>query len=171
MTDLLPMVKAVLSTTALRWLQLTKRLPDDLLKRKPAAGEWSATECLIHMLDTEHIFPARVEAILAGKDIPNFDPDSEGPKYTDPVPAQLAEEFARLRQSGLVILERVTIQDFDRTAVHSELGTITMRQLLHEWAAHDLNHTIQAERALMQPLITGSGPWRAYFQDHEYHAQ
>ena len=171
MTDLLPVVKAILKTTSLRWLQLTKRLPDDLLKRKPAAGEWSLTECLIHMVDTEHIFPARVEALLVGKDIPNFDPDSEGTKYSDPVPMQLLVEFARLRQAGLMVLERVTEQDFDRTAVHSELGTVTMRQLLHEWAAHDLNHTIQAERAIMQPLIIGSGPWRAYFQDHEYHAQ
>jgi hypothetical protein len=39
--------------------------------------------------------------------------------------------------------------------------------LLHEWAAHDLTHTIQAEKALMQPFIQGSGPWRFYFQDHE----
>ena len=27
----------------------------------------------------------------------------------------------------------------------------------HTWAAHDLNHTMQAERALMQPFIAGSG--------------
>jgi hypothetical protein len=27
-------------------------------------------------------------------------------------------------------------------------------------------HTIQAERALMQPFIQGSGPWQVYFQDH-----
>ncbi len=43
----------------------------------------------------------------------------------------------------------------------------TLGQLLHEWAAYDLNHTIQAEKAVMQPFIQGSGPWRSYFQDHE----
>lgn len=170
MTDILPMVKALLMTTASRWLQVTQTLPTELLNRPPATGEWSATDCLIHILDTEHIFPARVEAILAGRDIPNFDPDSEGTKYTNPIPAQLAEAFARRRQAGLLVLERVTEQDFDRTAVHSELGTITMKELLHEWAAHDLNHTIQAERAIMQPFIAGAGPWRPYFRDHEHHA-
>lgn len=32
-----------------------------------------------------------------------------------------------------------------------------------KWPAHDLNHTIQAERSLMQPFIRGCGPWRKYF--------
>src|SRR5260221_14319361 len=39
--------------------------------------------------------------------------------------------------------------------------------LVHEWAAHDLMHTVQAERALMQPFVVGSGPWRSYFADHD----
>jgi hypothetical protein len=29
-----------------------------------------------------------------------------------------------------------------------------------------LEHTVQAERALMQPFIEGCGPWRMYFLDH-----
>jgi hypothetical protein len=28
-------------------------------------------------------------------------------------------------------------------------------------------HTIQAEHALMQPFILGSGPWREFFAEHE----
>jgi hypothetical protein len=27
-------------------------------------------------------------------------------------------------------------------------------------------HTVQAERALMQPFIQGCGPWQVYFTDH-----
>ena len=167
MTDVLVMVKAVLSTTAMRWLQITKTLSIDLLNRQPAAGEWSATECLVHLLDTEHIFPARVQALLAGQPIPAFDPDTQGTTNTTSSPEQLANEFASLRQTSLAVLERVTPQDFSRTSEHSELGTVTLGQLLHEWAAHDLNHTIQAEKAIIQPFIQGSGPWRSYFQDHE----
>jgi hypothetical protein len=34
-------------------------------------------------------------------------------------------------------------------------------------AAHDLMHPVQAERAILQPLILGSGPWRLYFKDHD----
>ena len=167
MTDVLARVKAVLASTPTRWLNMTEVLPVDLLNHSPATGEWSATECLIHLLDTEHIFPARVQALLAGQAIPAFDPDTQGTKDTTSSPGKLAAEFVGLRQAGLAVLERVAPQDFNRTAEHSELGTVTLGQLLHEWAAHDLNHTIQAERALMQPFIQGCSPWRSYFRDHE----
>jgi len=40
---------------------------------------------------------------------------------------------------------------------------------VNEWAAHDLMHTVQAERALMQPFLAKSGPWRPYFADHDIH--
>jgi hypothetical protein len=39
--------------------------------------------------------------------------------------------------------------------------------MLQTWAAHDLNHTVQAERALMQPFMRGCGPWRHFFRAHE----
>jgi hypothetical protein len=167
MTDVLDMVKAVLASTPSRWLNMTQVLPVDLLNSQPAAGTWSATECLIHLLDTEHIFPARVQALLAGQAIPAFDPDTQGTKKTISSPGKLAAEFVGLRQASLAVLERVAPQDFNCTAEHSELGTVTLGQLLHEWAAHDLNHTIQAERAVMQPFIQGCGPWRSSFRDHE----
>jgi hypothetical protein len=32
-------------------------------------------------------------------------------------------------------------------------------------------HTVQAERALMQPFVAGSGPWRGYFADHDVAAK
>ncbi|SRR5579883_47578 len=166
MTDVLTMVKAVLAKTPANWLNITT-LPIELLTRQPAVGEWSATACLIHILDTEHIFPRRVQALLQGEPIPSFDPDMEGIKRSALSPEQLAHEFARLRQTNLELLERVTPQDFGRTSIHSELGPVTLEQLLHEWAAHDLNHTMQAERAIMQPFIQGSGPWRFYFKGHE----
>ena len=167
MTDVLVMVKAILSTTAARWLTMTETLPVDLLNRQPAAGEWSATACLLHLLDTEPIFPARVQALLTRQAIPAFDPDTQGTKETTSSPGKLATEFASLRQASLAVLERIAPQDYNRTAEHSELGTVTLGQLLHEWAAHDLNHTMQAEQAIMQPFIQGSGPWRSYFQNHE----
>ncbi len=44
---------AVLSTTAARWQSLTELLPVELLSRAPAINEWSAIECLQHLVDTE----------------------------------------------------------------------------------------------------------------------
>jgi hypothetical protein len=79
----------------------------------------------------------------------------------------MAAEFAQHRAASLTALSRVKPADLSRTARHSELGMVTLSELLHEWAAHDLMHTVQAERALMQPFIAGCGPWRPYFKDHD----
>ncbi len=168
MRDLLETVKAVLSTTPTRWSSLTENLSTDLLARNPLPGEWSAIECLCHLLDTERwIFPKRVQALLVGEDLVAFDPDKQGTHYTSQDPKQLSEEFAQLRKGSLVELENVMSQDLSRSAKHSELGAVTLGELLHEWAAHDLMHTVQAERAILQPLIVGSGSWRSYFKDHD----
>ncbi len=159
---------AVLSTTPSRWLALTEQLPLDLLTRPPAPGEWSALECLQHLVDTERwVFPARVGYLLAGQDFPDFDPDSQGSAPDgDQSPAGLAAEFAHLRAEALRGLELVTPADLACQARHQELGLVTLGELLHEWAGHDLMHLVQAERALMQPFIQGCGPWQPYFRDH-----
>ena len=168
MNNLLETVKAVLSTTTTRWLSLTESLPQDLLARNPLPNEWSAMDCLCHLLDAERwIFPKRVQALLVGENFVAFDPDKQGTHYTTQDPKQLSEEFAQLRKSSLIELDKVNLEDLSRSARHSELGLVTLEELLNEWTAHDLMHTVQAERAIMQPFIRGSGPWRFYFKDHD----
>ena len=166
--NILMRVRPVLTTTPVRWTNLIQALPAELLSEPPAPGEWSARECLQHLVDTERsVFPVRIKAILAGKDFPAFDPDAQG---TTPDVNQslidLMSEFTRLRSEGLDTLAQVTPGDLPRRARHAELGMVTMSELLHEWAGHDLMHTVQAERALMQPFIRGCGPWQSYFVDH-----
>jgi hypothetical protein len=173
MDDFLSRVNAVLSTTPARWLTITQALPPALLERAPAAGEWSAVDCLRHLLDTErYVFPPRVQAFLEGRDLVAFNPDSEGtPAGQDDDPAAMAAEFARMRSESLAALSHLTPADLARTARHSELGQVTLGEMLHEWAAHELMHTVQAEQALMQPFIAGSGPWRVYFTAHDVEAR
>jgi hypothetical protein len=166
---LLSHVRTILATTPARWLSLAELVPTDLLTRPPADGQWSASECLRHLLDVERaVFPARVRAFLAGQDFPGFDPDAQPPVDLSR-PAEMAREFAALREQSLALLSQLTPADLARSARHAELGPVTLGDMLHEWAAHDLNHTVQAERALMQPFIAGSGPWRTagYFTDHD----
>ena len=63
-------------------------------------------------------------------------------------------------------MESLQEADLDREVRHQELGPVRLGEMINEWAAHDLNHTIQAERAVMQPLLAGCGPWMVYFKDH-----
>lgn len=164
---LLDHVRAVLSITPARWQNLTSTLPAELFSRQPLAGEWAAAECLRHLLETErHVFPVRTRAFLEGKDFTPFDPRAQDSGEASQEPAQLAAEFARLRAGSLHLLEQITPADFSRTARHPSFGQVTLREMLHTWGAHDLMHTVQAERALMQPFIASAGPWQVYFADH-----
>lgn len=167
-TTVLELTKSVLSSTPARWHTLAQSLPAELLLQPPAEGEWAALACLQHLLDTERwVFPVRVRAFLAGQDFPAFNPDAEGtPAAAAPDPLALAAEFARLRSESLALLHSLAPADLSRTARHAELGAVTLEQMLNEWAAHDLMHTVQAEQALMQPFIQGCGPWQVYFKDH-----
>ena len=173
MENILSDVQAVLSMTAAHWLSLTDTLPLELLSRSPAKGEWSALDCLQHLLDTEEwVFPIRVKAFLAGQDFPAFDPAAQGRKWTpDKPPLELAAEFVRLRTASLILIARLTPEDLARTARHPDLGPVTLAQMLNEWAAHDLMHLVQAQRAAMQPFIEECGAWRKYFADHDIAAR
>ncbi len=164
--NILPWVQAVLRTTPRRWIELAGSLPSELLLRPPAPGEWSAVECLQHILDTEDVFNFRLNAFLKGQDFPAFNPDTQGTRPIAPNPVEMAAGFERMRRRSLDALAALGPADLTRRAHHAELGPVTLAEMLNEWAAHDFNHTIQAERALMQPFIAGCGPWQKYFQDH-----
>lgn len=169
MSTLLERVEAVLSTTPERWQRLVSTLPTDLLARQPAAGEWSALNCLQHLLNAELInFPVRFRAFLTGQPLPDFDPSWQH-ESVDPLTAeQLVAEFTRLRRESLALLKGISEDDLEKTSTHPRLGTVViLKQLLNTWAAHDLMHTVQAERALMQPFMLECGSWRVFFKDHE----
>jgi hypothetical protein len=164
--NLLQEVRTVLITTAARWLSMTATLSPAALERPPAPGEWSAAECLGHLIQTERdVFPRRVRNFLAGEDLSGFTP-SGAAGAADLSLRDLAAEFARLRAANLELIADIEPEDLGRSARHPDLGPVTLGEVLHTWAAHDLNHTMQAERALMQPFIAGSGAFRVRFAEH-----
>ncbi len=159
---------ALLAATPPRWERLVQAADAELLRRAPAPGEWSALECLQHLLDTEEqAFPVRVRAFLAGRDLVAFDPDAGGsPAGRGGDAAAMAARFTAARAASLDLLRGLGPGDLDRRVNHPELGPVSLGEMLHEWVGHDLMHTVQAERALLQPFIAGSGAWRGYFADH-----
>jgi len=167
MENILDWTRAVLSTTPIHWASMAQTLPAELLTRRPAAGEWSALECLQHIMDSDQVFTARLDYFLAGQDFPDFNPDTEGTRLgAAPAPGEMAADFARLRADSLAALAAINPDQLTRRACHSALGMVSLGEMIHDWAAHDLQHTMQAERALMQPFILGSGPWQINLQDH-----
>jgi DinB superfamily len=169
MSNSIETLRGMLVSAPAYWTYLAENVPDEIMRRPAAQGEWSALECLYHLLDAERmVFPVRVRVFLSGGDsFVAFDPDKEGTDYSQMPPVQVAQEFARLRRETLQLLGQVQPEHLRQEARHSELGMVTLEEMLNEWVAHDFNHTIQAERALMQAFIPASGPWRHYFKDHD----
>jgi hypothetical protein len=173
MSDLVRSTIAILRIDGERWHALATGLDRELLARPPAPGEWSALQCLGHVADTEATtFASRIRALLAGgPEMASYDPDTQGtPIAADTDPVALAQRLQMMRAESLALLATVTEADLERTARHAELGVVSLRELLNELAAHDLMHLVQAERAVMQPFIPNSGPWRRYFADHDVDA-
>ena len=77
----------------------------------------------------------------------------------------MLNEFERLRTASLARLSSFAITEADlrRTAVHPDLGIVTLAQLLACWATHDLSHISQITRSLVRYHGPGVGPWRKYF--------
>lgn len=169
MANNLDTLKSMLASLPAYWTSLAENVPDEIIRRPAAEGEWSALHCLCHLLDAERlIFPVRVRVFLAGGDsFAAFNPDEESTDYAQLSASEVAKQFASYRGETLQLLAQVQPEHLSREARHSELGMVTLEQMLNEWVAHDFNHTIQAERALMQAFIPESGPWRHYFVDHD----
>jgi uncharacterized damage-inducible protein DinB len=171
MTDVLDCTRRLLSTTPGRWQSLVETAPDEVLQRPPAPGEWSAADCLKHLLTAERVvFGERLHAILEGRDLPTFDPNAHREPEPERTPRDVATALAAERAENLAVLGGLTPADLERTGRHPEYGMLPLRVILNTWAAHDLQHTVQAEEALMQVFIPGTGPFRFRFADHEVEA-
>lgn len=157
--------KAILASTPSRWQFLIDNYPLELLEARPAPNEWSALECLQHLVDCERISsPVRLKTFMTGGGFPAFNPADDG---SGDVPSvALVPEFVRLRAENMLLVEKFTEADLGREALHAEYGMVTLSQYLSHLAGHDLMHTVQAEQAIMQPLIKGVGPWLVNYEAH-----
>src|ERR687885_616520 len=147
MDDVLDAARRVVSTTAARWEGLVDTLPEELLERRPAPGEWSALECLQHLLTVERlVIPVRVRHILEARpELIPYDPDAPREPLPERTPSELVAAFADERRANEeALLAHVTPADLERSSYHPEFGTVTLRMLINLWAAHDLQHTVQA---------------------------
>ncbi|HEY4025482.1 MAG TPA: DinB family protein [Candidatus Dormibacteraeota bacterium] len=168
MTDVLDSTRRILSTTAARWQSLVETAPEELFRRPPAPGEWSAADCLNHLLLAERvIWGSRLRAVLEGRDLVTFDPSAPRDPEPERTLREAATALAAERGENLSVLSGLTPADLERSGRHPEYGMIALHVVLNSWAAHDLQHTVQAEEALMQAFLPGTGPFRFRFADHE----
>jgi len=159
---------AVLERTPRTLRSLLAGLPTAWTEPNEGPGTWSAFDVVGHLIHGERTdWIPRARIILAqGPDrrFAPFDRFAHQRVEESRTLAELLEEFERLRASSLVTLAGWRLTE-DRLALegeHPEFGTVTLRQLLATWVAHDLGHLAQISRVMACQYRSAIGPWRAY---------
>jgi hypothetical protein len=141
-------------------------LPPEWLDYQEDPEAWSPRTVLIHLIHNERTnWIPRARVILSDQERREFAPfrqlPQEGVPSDRPI-GDLLSEFDRLRSERLRELHGLGLKtaDFDRQGIHPTLGTVTLRQLLATWVAHDLNHLHQIAKTLAKRYQETVGPWR-----------
>ena len=133
-------------------------------------GTWSPYDVLGHLIHGERTdWLPRLEIILGDGPHKTFVPFDRFAQFQESAGKPLADllgEFASLRRDNLARVRalHLTDADLDRTGLHPQFGTVTARQLLSTWAAHDLDHLMQISRVLARQIGDNVGPWREYLK-------
>jgi hypothetical protein len=124
--------------------QLLHDASPEVLQWKPAPERCSIQEDLAHLAVIEQLYSERVGPIVMEEDpaLANYlaPPESEVQQNTA---RQHLEHFMALRRIHVVFLHTAPAAAVGRTGRHYETGSISVSQLLHELANHDLGHLRQ----------------------------
>jgi DinB superfamily len=133
---------------------------------RPEPGEWSANECVGHLIEAERRgFAGRIRTILAGAradgsfespTLETWDPPAVAEARHDNMrpAAELASEFAAARADSVVLVRSLSDRDLGRSGNHPEVGVLRVDELLAEWVHHDRNH-IRQLLAVTQSRVWG----------------
>jgi len=146
---------------------LLRDLHGELLHWKPAADRWSISEVLAHLAALETVYADRALRMVAEESPSLMKYDLAGASARGDYSRGSAGEnlalFTRTRRSTLAMLTGLPECAGARTGVHSELGSVTLAEMLNEWANHDLGHLRQiAELYRAHAFHPRSGPFMQY---------
>ena len=103
----------------------------DELRKRPAAGEWSAVEVLGHMVDKMTVWRGRVLLIAAQDDpaIAGFDQNARvlEMRYQEADAGALTARLAAACEAFAATVEPLAPAALRREGIHSEMGRITAR--------------------------------------------
>jgi hypothetical protein len=129
---------------------------------KPGPDRFSIAEVLAHLSHSEgHCYRMRLDRFLT-EERPEFEPDDAQmylEQYRDADPEDAFDHFEEQRENNVEFLRTLEAVDGERKALHKSAGEITLNNMLHEWALHDLGHVKQvAEIVRARKYLAGAGP-------------
>lgn len=147
---------------------LMTEISDDDARWRPSENRFSIAEVLAHLAHSEgHCYRSRVDRFLS-EDRPEFEPDDAQfhlERYRNGDPEEDFAHFEEQRETNVEHLRSLPADAGERKALHKEAGEITLSQMLHEWALHDLGHIRQiAELVRARKYLAGAGPLGKSYQ-------
>ena len=161
---------AVLERTPATLRALLAGLPPAWTDATEGPDTWSPYIVVGHLIHGERTdWIPRARIILAQGADRRFEPFDREAQFREsrgrPMD-ELLNEFSLLRMVNLNELFgwELTDRKLALEGEHPELGTVTLRQLLATWVAHDLAHLGQISRVMAKQYRDAVGPWRRYLR-------
>jgi hypothetical protein len=147
---------------------LMAELTAEDVRWKPAPDRFSVGEVLAHLSHTEgHCYRMRLDKFME-EDNPEFESDDAQfhlELYRKADPEDSFDHFEEQRETNIEFLRALPKGSGSRKALHQKVGPITLEQMLHEWAMHDLGHIRQvAELVRARKHLAGAGPLGSFYQ-------
>ena len=158
----------ILSRTPATFDALLRDLPQAWTHATEGPGTWSPYDVMGHLIHAEIAdWMPRLAIILEHGPNRPFDPFDREAQFRDSKDKSLStllDEFGRLRRENLTRLRALNLQppQLELQGTHPALGTVTLRQLLATWTAHDLAHIVQVSRVMAKRYKQDVGPWAEF---------
>jgi len=141
---------------------LMAELDEDDVRWKPAPDRFSVGEVLAHLAHSEaYCYRERLDRFMS-EDNPELEPDDASfhyERYATADPEDEFDHFEEQRETNIEFLRNLEPGAGARRAIHKAAGPVTLEQMLHEWAMHDLGHIRQiAELVRARKHFAAAGP-------------
>jgi uncharacterized damage-inducible protein DinB len=153
----MPKIKAVISCleNAVEILpSIVREIPPELRKCRPSPEKWSAHEHACHLAEVHPMFFKRLDLMLSEKNPiikPYFpDQDDEPELLLKTNLDEALERFAVDRKKLVEKLNKLSSEDWKRTANHEEYANYSVFIMFRHLALHDYLHIYRIEESLLK---------------------
>jgi hypothetical protein len=127
--------------------QAVQGVPNDMLEAVPGPDHWSIHEIIVHLSDSEIVGSERIRRALAEEN-PNVQAYDEAEwgrsmEYKERDMALALELLITLRKVNVDLLANARRKDWQRVAVHSERGPLTVGDYVQTYIGHVRHHVDQ----------------------------
>lgn len=135
-------------------IPLIREVPQQILKRRPSPGTWSAYENAIHLSQSDASFRARLELILSEPEpfidvIENSAEDEAGAMLDVDLDESL-ERYVRERATLVEWLKQLSPDEWQKTAGHEAFDHYSVFIMFRHLFVHEMLHAYRIEQLLLK---------------------